>query len=91
MGWAEAETDGASLPDARLKRRLSRVLEPLSAQPTESIPAASGIWADTKAAYRLFDNDRVDAVDILDGHIEFLFYLWIIRYNYSNTFFQRWP
>jgi hypothetical protein len=44
------------------------VLEQLSAQPTESIPAASGTWADTKAAYRLFDNDRVDAVDILDGH-----------------------
>ena len=68
MGWAEAETDRASLPDARLKRRLTRVLEQLSAQPTASIPAASGTWADTKAAYRLFDNDRVDAVDILDGH-----------------------
>lgn len=53
MGWAETETDRASLPDARLKRRLSRVLEQLSAQPTESIPAASGTWADTKAAYRL--------------------------------------
>ncbi len=23
--------------------------------------------------------------------IGFLFYLWIIRYNYSNTFFQRRP
>jgi hypothetical protein len=23
--------------------------------------------------------------------IGFLFYLWIIRYNYSNTFLQRWP
>lgn len=68
MGWAEVETDRANLPDARLKRRLTRVLERLSAQPTESIPAASGTWADTKAAYRLFDNDRVDAVDILDGH-----------------------
>ena len=68
MGWAEAETDRASLPDARLKRRLTRVLEQLSAQPRASIPAASGTWADPKAAYRLFDNDRVDAVDILDGH-----------------------
>ena len=37
MGWAEAETNGASLPDARLKRRLTQVLEQLSAQPTESI------------------------------------------------------
>ena len=25
MGWAEGETDGANLPDARLKRRLTRV------------------------------------------------------------------
>ncbi len=24
-------------------------------------------------------------------YIGFLFYLWIIIYNYSNTFFQRWP
>ena len=48
MGWAEAETDGSSLPDARLKRRLTRVLEQLSAQPTASIPAASGTWADRR-------------------------------------------
>ena len=26
-----------------------------------------------------------------DRTIGFLFYLWIIRYNYSNTFLQRWP
>ena len=24
-------------------------------------------------------------------YIGFLFYLWIIRYNYSNAFLQRWP
>ena len=48
MGWAETETDRASLPDARLKRRLTRVLEQLSAQPTASIPAASGTWADRR-------------------------------------------
>lgn len=68
MGWAEAETKDACLPDIRLKRRLARVLERSSAQPTASIPGASGTWADTKAAYRLFDNDRVDAADVLDGH-----------------------
>jgi len=68
MGWAEAEMDRGSLPDARLKRRLTRVLERLSAPPTERVPATSGTWADTKAAYRLFDNERVDAVTVLDGH-----------------------
>ncbi len=68
MSWAEAEASSTSLPDPRLKRRLARVLEQLSAKPTQSIPAASGSWADTKAAYRFFDNDRVEAVDILDGH-----------------------
>jgi len=37
-------------------------------------------------------NDSGDADSFIDTtHIGFLFYLWIIRYNYSNTFFQRRP
>lgn len=68
MSWAETESNSSSISDPRLKRRLVHLLEHLSAKPTQSIPAASGGWAETKAAYRFFDNDRIDAVDILDGH-----------------------
>jgi hypothetical protein len=44
------------------------LLERLSAQPTQSIPAACRGWAETQAAYRFLHNERVEAVDILDGH-----------------------
>jgi hypothetical protein len=42
------------LPDARLKERLRRLVEQLSAAPERSIPAACGAWHETKAAYRFF-------------------------------------
>jgi hypothetical protein len=47
---------------------LVQLLERLSAQPTQSIPAACRGWAETQAAYRFLHNERVEAVDILDGH-----------------------
>jgi hypothetical protein len=68
MSWAQVEANSTSLPDARLKGRLEKVLTQLSSKPTQSIPAACGNWQDAKAAYRFFDNDRVNAADILDGH-----------------------
>jgi hypothetical protein len=34
----------------------------------DSIPAACGDWANTKAAYRFFSNDRVTEQKILAGH-----------------------
>ena len=35
--------------------------------------------------------DRTEDEEYELGAIGFLFYLWIIRYNYSNAFLQRWP
>lgn len=48
------------MEDVRLKQRLITLIEQLSCKPTESIPLACGNWAETKAAYRFWDNKKVD-------------------------------
>ena len=56
------------LGDVRRTRRLIRLVEDLSAQPTGSIPVASGGWAETKAAYRLLDNPALEWRELLEVH-----------------------
>ena len=52
MSWAEEELGSVDLGDERVNRRLVRLAEDLSANPTASIPQACQGWAETKAAYR---------------------------------------
>jgi hypothetical protein len=68
MNWARQEFETLELGDARRTRRLIRLMDDLSAQPTGSIPLASGGWAETKAAYRLLDNNALDWREILEVH-----------------------
>ncbi len=68
MSWARQEFEGLELGDARRVQRLIRLVDNLSAQPTGSIPLVSGGWAETKAAYRLLDNDALDWREILEVH-----------------------
>ena len=56
------------LGDARRTRRLIKLVEALAAAPTGSIPLASGGWAETKAAYRLLDNEALDWREMLEVH-----------------------
>jgi len=70
MSWAEAEFETLDLGDTRLNKRTINLIEDFSAKPTASIPQACGDWADTQAAYRFFDNDKVDWQDILAPHIK---------------------
>lgn len=70
MGWAEEEMGGAELGDARLSRRLVRLVERLAEQPSASIPAACAGAAETKAAYRLLSRDAVGWDDILAPHLK---------------------
>src|SRR3990167_3716273 len=67
-GWIVTETKTADLGDARLNQRLGNVLEMLSRKPTESIPATSKGWSETKAAYRFFDNPEVTGEKVLQPH-----------------------
>ena len=57
------------LGDKRLDRRALLLAERLASSPTKSIPAACHGWAETQAAYRLFDQEGVDAWSILEPHI----------------------
>lgn len=66
--WALEEVQDAALGDARLNRRLPRLLGQVAAQPTASIPQACGTWAATKAAYRFFDNTKVTPPKIHQAH-----------------------
>ncbi len=68
MSALVAELEGIDLGDARLNRRARRVLAKLGDKPTVSIPAACGGWDETRGAYRLFDQDRVTAQQVLEPH-----------------------
>ncbi|MCU0703133.1 MAG: IS4 family transposase [Fimbriiglobus sp.] len=66
--WVERELAAGEFPDARLKTRLGQLLGDLGTRIGHTLPAACQDWAATKAAYRFFDNPRVDDQTILGGH-----------------------
>jgi transposase-like protein len=70
LPWALDELCYADLGDARLNRRLCRLVTDLAAQPTASVPQACGNWAATKAAYRFWDLAQVKPADIRRAHLE---------------------
>ena len=66
--WSAQEFAGIQLGDARLEGRVLRVSADFAAQPQATIPQACGDWASTKAAYRLFDNPKVEPAALLAPH-----------------------
>lgn len=70
-GWAVEEFGGVELGDARLTARLVRLATAVGAQPTASLPQACGPEPGAlKAAYRFFDNDAVEPVTLVAGHVQ---------------------
>ena len=67
-GWVEREIEGCEFPDERLKTRFGKLLGQLGKKIGAALPTACQDWAATKAAYRFFDNSRVDESIILAGH-----------------------
>jgi hypothetical protein len=67
--WGEHELAGGTFPDQRLKTRLGRLLGDLGERIGGTLPMACQDWAATKAAYRSFDNPRIDHGVILAGHV----------------------
>lgn len=68
--WTEDELRTVDLLDDRLNNRFRRLLDRLGAKPTLSIPAACHGWAETQAAYRFFDNDKVNDQRLLQPHFD---------------------
>ena len=66
--WVKREIEGCDFPDERLKKRFGKLLSQLSEKIGSALPAACQDWAATKAAYRFFDNSRVDESILLAGH-----------------------
>ncbi|MBV8525644.1 MAG: IS4 family transposase, partial [Acetobacteraceae bacterium] len=56
--------------DARLSRRLQRLIQQLETRLGQSIPLACQDWNNTKAAYRFLSNRRVGEQAILSGHFQ---------------------
>jgi hypothetical protein len=68
--WVDREVDGCDFRDVRLGRRFRKLLGQIGSAMGESIPLVCQDWANTKAAYRFFSNDRVREADILSGHFQ---------------------
>jgi len=66
--WSALELRHVDLGDQRLDRRLVKLVDDLLHAPEASVPQAAGGWAATKAAYRFWDNPRVDPDDIRAAH-----------------------
>ncbi len=67
-GWVDRETAASCFADLRLARRFGKLLSQMSEQIGATVPMACQDWANTKAAYRFFDNERVSEAEILAGH-----------------------
>ena len=69
-GWIDRETGGCEFRDARLGDRFRKLLAQIGSAMGQSIPLVCQDWANTKAAYRFFSNDRVREADILACHFQ---------------------
>lgn len=68
--WLDGELSGCSLADERLNKRLRKLLAQIGSAMGQSIPLVCQDWANAKAAYRFFSNERVSEADILAGHLQ---------------------
>ncbi|MGY4353455.1 hypothetical protein ACVWXM_009972 [Bradyrhizobium sp. GM7.3] len=67
--WFDRVLAGCNLADERLNKRL-RTGSADRERHGRKHPLVCQDWANTKAAYRFFSNDRVSEADILAGHFQ---------------------
>ena len=68
--WAQNEFGAVNFGDKRLNKRIIKIAEAFAKQPNASIPKAMGTWAETKATYNFFKNDRVDMEPMFESHLK---------------------
>ena len=68
--WVEREFASVHFGDARLDRRFRSIMIDLGRRSGKSIASSFEGWAKIKAAYRFFDNYRVEPKTMLTPHIE---------------------
>jgi len=67
-GWAAEEFAEVKLGDKRLDTRLIKLCDRFSDSPESPINQACVDWAETKAAYRFFQNNKVEVGKMLAAH-----------------------
>lgn len=67
-GWINNEVMSCRFQDVRHGKRMRQLLEQLAGKVGATTPWACQDWANTKAAYRFFSNERVAEANILAGH-----------------------
>ena len=70
QGWAEALFGRSTLPDKRLKSRVMCYASAQMGAPAGSTAAVCETSAEREGAYRLLENRRVRAEDILEGPVQ---------------------
>ena len=68
--WAQLNFGTCELGDKRRTKRLVQVAEQVSSHPSASLPNQIERWSDLKAAYRLFNSDKVTFEAIARPHWE---------------------
>lgn len=68
--WITEEFDDINFGDDRLDSRFYRVAEAFLEKPSATITESTGSWAESKATYRFFDNQKVKKEKILAQHQE---------------------
>jgi hypothetical protein len=66
--WAAEEFAEINLGDKRLNARLVKLCNRFSDAPESPINQACADWAETKAAYRFFQNENAEVGQILATH-----------------------
>jgi hypothetical protein len=67
--WIREELGEVHFGDQRLDERLLKIGEKLLEKPSLSLNQGQGDWAASKAAYRFFENDKVEIEPILQVHV----------------------
>jgi hypothetical protein len=70
IGWATSEFENVDLGDERLNQRLIKNCNSFSEVPESPINQSCDGWAETKAAYRFFKNEKVGEEKILEAHVK---------------------
>lgn len=68
--WIAKQFNECQLGNKSRTRRLQRVAEHMLARPDKSLPEQNPLWADLKAAYRLFQNEDVTFAAVCQQHWE---------------------
>jgi hypothetical protein len=68
IGWMTEEFSEIEFGDKRLKTRFLKIAEQFAKKSEAPINQACEDWADTKAAYRFFDNQKVKSENIISEH-----------------------